>query len=322
MGYLAGHEHGEHVRWRRRVQPSHRLMGYLQVTTMESMFSDAAAFNQAIGSWDTSQVTDMAACSLAPPRSIKLSAHGIPPGHDHVVACSVTPPRSIKLSDHGIPRRSRHEACSAAAFNQASAWDTSRSRHEMFDAAAFNQAIGSWDTSQVTDHVWHVPMRRRVQSRLSAHGIPPGHDMMNVFNGATAWQARYTNCGAGSSSLRVQRVHVVHELGRRRRWSTRRVGSQRQRVRRRRASANGAAGTCTDTLASGSSCQPDVRLRVHSLGGVVVFESGADERYVRRESVRCVWCHRQRQPQRLHLLPGERRVVHPHLRLRLHPDRH
>ena len=56
-------------------------------------------------------------------------------------------------------------------------------------AAAFNQAIGSWNTSQVT-HTY------------------------NMFSGATAWQARYTNCGYFGSPHRLQRVHVVHEPGR------------------------------------------------------------------------------------------------------------
>ena len=79
-----------------------------QVTIMGSMFHGARTFNQPIGSWDTSKVTSMGS-----------------------------------MFD------------GAAAFNQPiGSWDTSKvtDMSGMFgNAAAFNQPIGSWDTLRVTN---------------------------------------------------------------------------------------------------------------------------------------------------------------------------
>ena len=45
-------------------------MGYLKVTTMFAMFYEQRSFNQPIGEWDTSKVTDMhglvVCCEFAP----------------------------------------------------------------------------------------------------------------------------------------------------------------------------------------------------------------------------------------------------------------
>ena len=156
---------------------------------MRSVFYRADAFNQAIGSWDTSQVTNM---------------------------------RAMFYRD--------------AAFNQPiGSWNTSKvtDMSYMFnEAAAFNQAIGSWDTSKVTD-------------------------MSDMFLSATAWQARFINCGYDSTAHSACSEFTSYTIS-----TSSDDGPIAAWVRKDNACdaavppANGAAGTCTDTLASGSSCQP------------------------------------------------------------------
>lgn len=114
------------------------------VTAMDRMFSRAASFDQPIGGWDTGNVTDMTA----------MFAH-------------------------------------ASAFNQPiGGWDTSRvtSMEAMFwEASAFNQPIGGWDTSNVTNmrlafrgaEVFNQPLAGWDTSRVTT--------MSSMFTGALAF---------------------------------------------------------------------------------------------------------------------------------------
>ena len=102
-------------------------------------------------------------------------------------------------------------------------WNTAQvTTWVMFIAAAFNQDIGSWNTAQVTN-MSACSVRRRVQPRHRIVEYLAGHDMQacsrrrrvqprhriveyraghghgGMFYGATAWNARYTNCGYDNS---------------------------------------------------------------------------------------------------------------------------
>ena len=106
------------------------------VTDMSSMFDGARAFNQPIGSWDTSNVTDMASMFSG------ADAFNQPIG---------------SWDTSNVTNMSRMFD-SARAFNQPiGSWDTSNVTDMsgmFFGANDFNQPIGSWDTSNVTDMAW------------------------------------------------------------------------------------------------------------------------------------------------------------------------
>jgi len=184
-----------------------------QVTNMRTMLSKAVAFNQNIGSWNTAQVTNMAGMF-----------DGADAFNQNIGSWNTAQVTNMMYMFHN-----------AAAFNQAiGTWDTSQvtSMSSMFQrAAAFNQAIGSWDTSQVTT-------------------------MAKMFNEATAMLARYTNCGNDNSHSACSEFTSFASS------AAAIDGPPTAWVRKENACdaavppVNGAAGTCTDTLASGSSCTP------------------------------------------------------------------
>ena len=192
-----------------------------QVTNMKSMFKDATVFNQPIGSWDTSKVTDMESMFA-----------------------------------------------SAFAFNQSiGSWDTSKvtSMQFMFSGAtAFNQPIGSWDTSKVTNMGSMFAATSAFNQDITGWDTSSAGDVVNMFAYGSAFPERYNNCGYYETSYHAYcSAHAVAYVPTSAGGSLNLDGPPAAWVRKDNACdaavspTNGAAGTCTDTLASGSTCQPD-----------------------------------------------------------------
>ena len=105
------------------------------VNSLEQVFWEANSFNQDIGGWDVTQVTDFTNLFFSAVRFNR-------PLNTWII--NNTP---------GVNVRMREMFNGASAFNQdISSWDTSRvnNMREMFRLAnSFNQDIGDWDTGNV-----------------------------------------------------------------------------------------------------------------------------------------------------------------------------
>ena len=139
------------------------------VTQMNSMFNGASAFNQNIGNWDTSSVTQM--------NSMFSGASAFNQAIGNWNTSSVTEMNSMFNG--------------ASAFNQAiGSWDTSSviGMNFMFSgASAFNQAIGSWDTSSVISMNFMFDNASAFNQDIGNWDTSSVTDMGSMFNGAAAF---------------------------------------------------------------------------------------------------------------------------------------
>ena len=223
-----------------------------QVTNMESMFGDAFVFNQNISSWNTSQVTDMTrmfnyAEAFNQPIGTWDTSKVDTMAYMFSGAFAFNQPIGSWDTSQVTEMQQMFKGDSKpSAFNQPIGnWDTSKvtTMNGMFRGGgatyAFNQPIGNWDTSRVTDMKEMFNNAYDFNQDVTGWDTTSLSDSTRMFDDADAWQARYARSPSSTDGPPSAWSRIANECD---------------------AAVpidNGAAGTCTDTLASGSTCQPE-----------------------------------------------------------------
>ncbi len=138
------------------------------VTNMSAMFNNAYVFNQPIGNWDVSSVNDMSYMFAG------ATAFNQPIGNWDV----------SKVTDMVMM------FCNTTAFNQPIGnWDVSSviDMKTMFAGGIFNQPIGDWDVSKVTTMNNMFNTATAFNQPIGNWDVSSVRDMSNMFAGATAF---------------------------------------------------------------------------------------------------------------------------------------
>ena len=147
------------------------------VTNMSTMFARGEAFNQDISSWDVSNVTNMNSMFL-----ISQSFNQPIGNWDVSNVISISFMFAGSLFDQDI-----------------SNWDVSSvtNMRTMFANTPFNQPIGDWNVSNVTNMTWMFLDATSYNQNLSSWVVDGVIDCLQFSQGATSWTLptpNFTNC--------------------------------------------------------------------------------------------------------------------------------
>ena len=160
------------------------------VTDMESMFSTANSFNQPIGSWNVSNVTNMAAMLSTSSFNQPLSGWDVSNVTNMESMFSQTPfNQPINSWDVSSVTTMESMFLFATTFNQnLNSWDVSNvtnMEYMFWFGYAFNGNITSWDTSNVTSMRNMFASCTLFNQNISGWNVSSVTNMQQMFNGAT-----------------------------------------------------------------------------------------------------------------------------------------
>ena len=187
-------------------------------------FVDASSFNQDIGNWDVSQVTDMNSMFFG------ASAFNGNIGNWEDKVGRVTDMHDMFLDASSFNQDIGNWDVSqvtdmngmfafATSFNgDIGNWEDKVGRvtdmHDMFlDASSFNQDIGNWDVSQVRDMSGMFDFAASFDQDIGNWDVSQVHDMGNMFSGVTLSTENYDALLSGWSELPALQSTVQFHAG-------------------------------------------------------------------------------------------------------------